>query len=91
MKITDKVQLAQEGFILIRNLLEGRFEGGAEMAKEVADALHNIPTSEENAFTEQMTCERISELKKRYPDYTSIAFMYSLISDTNNAEETIIN
>lgn len=79
MVITDKVKLAQEGFTLIRNLLEGRVEGGVELAKEVAEALHNLPVGE-NSFTEKMISESITALQKRHPDCTSIASMTSLIS-----------
>lgn len=84
MIITDKVQLAQEGFTLIRNLLEGRVEGGVELAKDVAEALHNLSGSE-NSFTEKMTCEKITALQKRHPDCTSIASMTSLISNDQGA------
>lgn len=71
MKINDKDGLAQDGFTLIRNLLEGRVEGGVELAKEVAETLHNFP-SDGNDVTEQMTCENLIALQKKYSDNASI-------------------
>lgn len=85
MKITNKIQLAQEGFTLIRNLLEGRVEGGVELAKEVAEALHNLP-ADDNPVTEQMTCENVMALQKEKPDSTHIGSMANLISSTNDTE-----
>ncbi len=35
--------LAKAGFITIRNLLEGRVEGGSAAALALAEALHNLP------------------------------------------------
>jgi len=63
--------LAKEGFTLIRNALEDRVEGGLELAKDIAEALHNLP-EENNQFLIEMTIERVNELVNKYPQCGSL-------------------
>ena len=78
MKISDKDSLAQNGFTLIRNLLEGRVDGSVELAKEIAETLHNFP-SDGNDFTEQMTCKNLIALQKKHSDNASISVLTSFV------------
>ncbi|KZL03584.1 hypothetical protein [Pseudovibrio sp. Ad26] len=71
MKITNRERLAQDGFVLIRGLLDQRIEGGNVMAFDVAEALHNIPCGQ-NDFTEKMTAERLIELGEKYPEHKQL-------------------
>jgi len=71
MKILDREHLAQDGFTLIRGLLDQRIEGGTTMAFEVAEALHNIPCGH-NDFTEKMTVERLYKLGDKYPEHKQL-------------------
>ncbi|SDR49006.1 hypothetical protein [Pseudovibrio sp. Tun.PSC04-5.I4] len=71
MKILNAEGLAQEGFVLIRALLDKRIEGGESLALQVAEALHNIPVRE-NEFTEQMTVERVLELQVKHPEHKQL-------------------
>ncbi len=81
MKIINTERLAQQGFILIRGLLDHRIEGGAALAFQVAEALHNIPVGQ-NDFTEKMTVERLMELGNKYPEHE---ILRRLISENTTA------
>ncbi|WP_459252881.1 hypothetical protein [Acinetobacter baumannii] len=60
--------LAKAGFITIRNLLEGRVEGGsaAALALALAEALHNLPEPG-NTFLQKLTLDRLQEFTESYP------------------------
>lgn len=79
MKLMNQAQLVQEGFLAIRNILEGRSEGGVQLAKDIAEALHNIPT-EPNDFAESMVCERLLQLKADYSESQSVLTLASFVS-----------
>lgn len=59
--------LANHGFTLIRNALTARNNDGQQMAKEIAEALHNLPENINNTFLVEMTKERVKELAIKYP------------------------
>lgn len=82
MKLLNQAQLAQEGFTAIRNILEGRSEGGVELAKDIAEALHNIPTVP-NEFAESMVCERLLKLQADYSDSQSVRTLASFVSPSS--------
>lgn len=68
MKYEDlSSQLAKEGFQLIRNLLDGRISGGKEAALELAEALHNFPTPD-NEITYELTEKNLKRFVSKYPD-----------------------
>ncbi|WP_252964049.1 hypothetical protein, partial [Shigella sonnei] len=58
--------LAKAGFITIRNLLEGRVEGGSAAALALAEALHNLPEPG-NTFLQKLTLDRLQEFTESYP------------------------
>jgi len=58
--------LAKAGFITIRNLLEGRVEGGSAAARALAEALHNLPEPG-NTFLQKLTLDRLQEFTESYP------------------------
>jgi len=62
----DTFNLSKWGFTVIRNLLEGRVQGGEYAAKELAEALHNLPEPDNN-FCENMTRERLMKFMAKYP------------------------
>lgn len=63
--------LAKAGFTTIRNLLEGRVEGGSAAALALAEALHNLPepgnTFLQNTFLQKLTLDRLQEFTESYP------------------------
>jgi hypothetical protein len=50
----------------IRNLLEGRVEGGSAAALALAEALHNLPEPG-NTFLQKLTLDRLQEFTESYP------------------------
>ncbi|MFX4226492.1 MAG: hypothetical protein ACFHHU_00955 [Porticoccaceae bacterium] len=66
-RIERPIDVAQEGFTVIRNLLEGRVKGGSAAAAALAEALHNLPIEQENSFTHQLTSERLTAFFKIHP------------------------
>lgn len=82
----DTNGLARDGFVIIRNLLEGRTldrrgsllariigidRVGVDQALELAEALHNLPDPD-NDFTQAMTIERVRAYVDRYPEHRSL-------------------
>jgi hypothetical protein len=68
----QQIALSNQGFILIRNILTARNNGGQQMAKEIAEALHNLPENMSNTFLVDLTKERIKELVIKYPECESL-------------------
>ena len=66
----DAQPLAKAGFLLIRNLLEGRVAGGSAVALEVAEALHNLPEPG-NRFLECHTLKAVGDFVTRHPEFRS--------------------
>jgi len=62
----DTHELAKTGFTTIRNLLQGRVEGGDKAALALAEALHNLPDPG-NTFQEKITQEKIRKFIESYP------------------------
>jgi len=62
----DTRNLSKIGFTIIRNLLEGRCDGGAEAAKELADVLHNLPEPG-NWFLSNLTKDLLAAYIGKYP------------------------
>ncbi|MFA7429900.1 MAG: hypothetical protein WCZ23_07065 [Rhodospirillaceae bacterium] len=82
----QRVELAREGFTIIRNLLRDatarrsgwqsllfRFSGhsGILEALELAEALHNLPRGSE-PFQEEMTYARLHQYVGRYPSHAGL-------------------
>ena len=72
----DTHALAKEGFITIRNLLEGRIEGGVAAALALAEALHNLPEAG-NTFLENLTRESLQGVAENYPH---LAHRFNVVS-----------
>ena len=62
------IALSNQGFYLIRSALAGRNNGAQQMAKEIAEALHNLPEDINNTFLVDMAKDRIKELAIKYPE-----------------------
>lgn len=63
-------ELARIGFLLIRNLLQGRMPGGTEAATDLADALHNFPEPG-NDIRLKLTLARLTEVIEKHPQLQS--------------------
>ncbi|MDI4653605.1 MULTISPECIES: hypothetical protein [Pseudoalteromonas] len=48
--------------------MAGRNNDGQQMAKEIAEALHNLPEDINNTFLVDMAMDRIKELAIKYPE-----------------------
>lgn len=59
--------LSRAGFTLIRNLLDGRVAGGPEAARDLAEALHNLPEVG-NEFLVELTIDNITRFMETYPE-----------------------
>ena len=64
----QQIALSNQGFILIRNILTARNNGGQQMASDIAEALHNLPDDISNNFLVDMTKENVKELAIKYPE-----------------------
>ncbi len=62
----DTLALANVGFMQIRNLLEGRLQGGPAAALDLAEALHNLPEPG-NAFLENLTLRNLEQVIAKHP------------------------
>jgi len=62
----DTFKLAIAGFVTIRNLLQGRVEGGSGAALELAEALHNLPEPQ-NVITRDLTLEGLDKFIQKHP------------------------
>lgn len=63
-------ELARIGFLLVRNLLQGRIHGGTEAALDLADALHNFPENG-NEVRLRLTLARLEEVIEKHPQLQS--------------------
>jgi len=66
----DSLRLANAGFVSIRYALE---RGEWDIAREIADALHNLPSGEpDDGFREELTIANVLELFRLYPDHEGV-------------------
>jgi hypothetical protein len=71
----DTLRLSKTGFTLIRDLLQGRIEGGVKAAEQLADALHNLPDPGDD-FLNRMTIERLQAFAHNHPQIAHIIGEY---------------
>lgn len=62
----DTHSLAKTGFTLIRGLLNGSIKGGAAVALELAEALHNLPEPG-NDFLQEWTLKSVRKFTTKHP------------------------
>jgi len=77
----DTHGLAKAGFLIIRNILEGRCSGGIEAAFELAEALHNLPEPG-NKVTTKLTVDLLSAFVGKYPQHHEHLALYVQIKDS---------
>jgi len=85
----DVFNLSKSSFTLIRNLLEGRVNGGTEAAKELAEAMHNLP-EEGNNLLVKLTTKNLGEFVLKYPHlkkYISIDTIKQKVSLISNRSD----
>lgn len=61
MTIETTIEIARSGFVMVRYLIN---RGQAELAKELADALHNLPRPGDT-FNSTLTLKRLSAVLEK--------------------------
>jgi hypothetical protein len=77
----DTLGLSKTGFTIIRNLLQGRIEGGTKAAEQLAEGLHNLPEPG-NDFLAQMTTERLNAFVNDYPQFADTIGQHVELNET---------
>ena len=76
----DTLGLSKTGFTIIRNILQGRNEGGAKAAEQLAEALHNLPEPG-NDYLTRMTIDNLQAFVTDYPQYADILGQHVELTD----------
>jgi hypothetical protein len=73
--------ISELGFTLIRNLLDGRYLGGAVAALQVADALHNIKVLDNEALKKELILDVLTSCKNEFPALERINDLILLVEE----------